>query len=427
MKWINPDKFFDMNRPKLLMFGWEFPPHNSGGLGVACFGLSRALSRLNTEIIFVLPQKIPTTADFMRVVFPEDYLSEEIIRQSRLTGDLMLHAYVTSQEYQTQLEKVSLLKGAVTYASDLYGEVRRYGVLARAIAKKETFDVIHAHDWLSFPAGIEAKRVSGKPLIVHVHATEFDRCGGPDINRQVFEIEKEGLEKADGIVAISEFVKNNIIRNYGADPKKIRVIHNGVDEEDYATDPGAHEGFEALKAAGKKIVLFLGRITIQKGPDYFIEAAKIVLNYNPDVIFLVAGSGDMERQMIRKAAELGIGDKVIFTGFLRGKEWLQVFRSADLFVMPSVSEPFGLVALESMVNGTPVLISKQSGVSEVARNVLKTDFWDTEEMANKILAVLGSEGLPAVLKKEGFSEAREISWKEAAKKCIEFYNQLAQT
>jgi glycosyltransferase involved in cell wall biosynthesis len=409
------------------MFGWEFPPHNSGGLGVACFGLSRALSRQNADIIFVLPQKIPAAADFMRVVFPENYLSRKNIRKSRLASDLLLHAYVTSQEYKEQLEKVSLLKGVMTYAQDLYSEVRRYGLMARTIAKKESFDVIHAHDWLSFPAGIEAKKVSGKPLIVHVHATEFDRCGGPDINRRVFEIEKEGLEKADGIIAISEFVKNNIIQNYGADPKKIRVIHNGVDEEDYAADPGMHEGLEAFKKAGQKIVLFLGRITIQKGPDYFIEAASIVLRYNPKVIFLVAGSGDMERQMIRKAAELGIADKVIFTGFLRGKEWLQVFRAADLFVMPSVSEPFGLVALESMVNGTPVLISKQSGVSEVARNVLKTDFWDTEEMANKILAVLGSEGLPAVLKKEGYFEARTISWSEAAKKCLEFYNQLAHT
>ena len=418
---------FDMKRPKVLMFGWEFPPYNSGGLGVACFGLSRALARLKAEIIFVLPQKIPVTVDFMRVVYPENYLSEEVICQNRLAGELLLRAYVTSQEYQDQLEKASLLKGVVSYASDLYGEVRRYGLLARAIAKAEKFDVIHAHDWLSFPAGIEAKRVSGKPLIVHVHATEFDRCGGPDINRRVFEIEKEGLDAADGIVAISEFVKNNIIKNYGADPKKIRVIHNGVDEEDYASDPGGHEGLEALKKAGRKIVLFLGRITIQKGPDYFIEAAKIVLNYNPDVIFLVAGSGDMERQMIRKAAELGIADKVIFIGFLRGKEWLQVFRAADLFVMPSVSEPFGLVALESMINGTPVLISKQSGVSEVARNVLKTDFWDTEEMANKILAVLSSEGLPTVLKNEGLAEARGISWKEAARKCLEFYNQLAQT
>lgn len=423
-----------MKQPRVLMFGWEFPPHNSGGLGVACFGLSRALSRQNARITFVLPQKIPATADFMRVVFPEDYLNrKKRCRHCReqMASHLLLHAYITSREYKKELRKelkrVSLLKGAVTYAQDLYSEVHRYGLVAREIARAEDFDVIHAHDWLSFLAGIEAKKVSGKPLVVHVHATEFDRGGGNGVNQRIWEIEKEGLDKADGIIAISEFVKNNIIKNYGADPKKIRVIHNGVDEEDYATDPGTHEGLEALKKSGQKIVLFLGRITIQKGPDYFIEAARIVLRYNPKVIFLVAGSGDMERQMIRKAAELGIADKVIFTGFLRGKEWLQAFRAADLFVMPSVSEPFGLVALESMMNGTPVLISKQSGVSEVAKNVLKTDFWDTEEMANKILAVLGSDGLPAVLRNEGRAEACGISWKEAARKCLEFYNQLART
>lgn len=417
-----------MNQPKVLMFGWEFPPHNSGGLGVACFGLSRALSREQAEIIFVLPQKIPAAADFMRVVFPENYLGESFLRRHPyLSGDFLLYPYITSQSYAEHLEKVTRHRKeqAVFYENNLYGEVRRYSLAAREIARQENFDIIHAHDWLSFLAGIEAKKVSGKPLIVHVHATEFDRGGGNGVNQRVWEIEKAGLDQADGVIAISEFVKNNIIKNYGADPKKIRVIHNGVDEEDYAADPGSHEGLAALKAAGQKIILFLGRITIQKGPDYFIEAAHIVLRYNPNVIFLVAGSGDMERQMIRKAAELGIADKVIFTGFLRGKEWLQVFRAADLFVMPSVSEPFGLVALESMINGTPVLISKQSGVSEVAKNVLKVDFWDTEEMANKILAVLGSEGLPAVLRSEGRAEARHISWSEAARKCIEFYKQLA--
>jgi len=410
------------------MFGWEFPPHNSGGLGVACYGLSRALARQDVEIIFVLPQKISVSADFMRVVFPENYLSRSILRKKYLpSGELILRAYMSSKEYQEQLEKVSLsnVNKKIFYERDLFSEVRRYGLLAQEIAQRENFDVIHAHDWLSFLAGIAAKEASGKPLVVHVHSTEFDRCGGTDINQEVWKIEKEGLDAADGIVAISEFVKDNIVKNYGADERKIRVVHNGVDEEDYTKDLEKHLGITELKKAGHKIVLFLGRITIQKGPDYFIEAASIVLKYDPKVIFLVAGSGDMEHQMIRRAAALGISDKVIFTGFLRGKQLQQVFRAADLFVMPSVSEPFGLVALEAMINGTPALISKQSGVSEVAQNVLKVDFWDTQEMANKILAVVSSDGLPSTLKKEGVAEARKINWKEAARKCIELYNQLA--
>ena len=422
-----------MQRLRVLMYGWEFPPYNSGGLGVACFGLSRALSRQKVKITFVLPQKIPVSVDFARIVFAQDYQNTNLsLRDNRKNNQIngfWLHPYITSQEYEKDIsqltqEQYQTQNNNFFPAKSLNEEVWRYALNARNIARQEKFDIIHAHDWLSFPAGIETKKISQKPLIVHVHATEFDRTANQGVNQSVFEIEKEGFEKADGIIAVSHLVKRNLIKHYGVQEQKIKVVYNGIEKEDYVQKPEKSLGIEKLKKNGYKIVLFLGRLTVQKGPDYFIEAAKLALNYNPKIVFLVAGSGDMENQMIEKVAKLGISDKVIFSGFLRGKEWSQAFQEADLFVMPSVSEPFGLVALESMINGTPVLISKQSGVSEVARNALKTDFWDVEEMANKILTTLNSQGMQSVLKKEGAKEAENLSWQKAARQCLAFYNRF---
>ena len=414
-----------MSQPVVLMYGWEFPPYNSGGLGVACYGLSRALSRKKVKITFVLPQKIPLSDNFMRIIFAQDYAKYSIEQKNSLkTKGFLLYPYITQEDYQQQYQKQKQKKGNIFFAPDLYSEVQRYALNAQNIARQEEFDVIHAHDWLSFLAGIKSKEVSGKPLIIHVHSTEFDRTGNRGVNQLVWEIEKEGMEKADKIIAVSGLIKKNLIQNYAVPQEKIEVVYNGIEEEDYTQDFGKNISLEKLKKAGNKIVLFLGRLTIQKGPDYFIEAAKIVLDYDSQVIFLVAGSGDMEKQMIDKVARLGISDKVIFTGFLRGKEWSQVFKGADMFIMPSVSEPFGLVALEAMMSGTPVLISKQSGASEVAKNVLKTDFWDVNEMANKILTTLHSQGIQKTLKKEGFKEVKNINWRQAADRCIAIYKQL---
>lgn len=396
---------------RVLMFGWEFPPHNSGGLGTACFGLTRALAARKIDVLFVLPKKVGVSAGFMNILFAD----ERRVKFHEI--ETPLKPYVTSDGYILERDKI---------ISDIYGntlmqEVRRYALRAREIAKKEKFDVIHAHDWLSFLAGLEAKKVSGKPLILHMHATEFDRTGGQGVNQQVYDIERSALAQADGIIAVSNFTKEKIIEHYGIPASKIEVVHNGIDECDYAKIP---DKLSELKKAGQKIVLFAGRITIQKGPEYFIRAAKRVLEVNPNVLFLVAGSGDMERQMMLEAASLGISDHVIFVGFLRGDDLNAAYKAADLFVMPSVSEPFGITPLESIIAGAPVLISKQSGVSEVLTHALKTDFWDTEDMANNILGVVSHRSLWQTLWRNSREEIKKINWDAASKKCIHYYEKI---
>jgi glycosyltransferase involved in cell wall biosynthesis len=284
--------------------------------------------------------------------------------------------------------------------------------------------VIHAHDWLSFSAGVEAKKISGKPLVVHVHATELDRTGYLNPNREIYDLEKRGMEEADSVVTVSEFTKKIVIDRYGILPSKITVVHNGIDESDSIEVHGTEEKLAKLKKHNKKIVLFVGRVTLQKGPDYFLKTAKIVLDNYPDVYFIMAGSGDMQNQAVKYSSELGISDKVIFAGFLRGHELESVYRMADLFVMPSVSEPFGLTALEAVKNGTPVIISKQSGVSEILKNALRADFWDTEEFANKIISTLYHKSIRDTLKSRAFSELSNFAWKNAALKCLHIYKSL---
>lgn len=280
------------------------------------------------------------------------------------------------------------------------------------------------NDWLTIPAAILAKKMTGKPLVLHIHATEFDRSGDNGANSRVYDIEKRGMDAADIIIAVSNFTKNKIIKYYGIDPGKIRVVHNAAEDVSQALgDTSILEDIYRLKSIGKKIVLYLGRITLQKGPDYFIRAAEIVLRYNPDVIFIVAGSGDMEHKMIELAAELGISGNMIFTGFLREEKISKVYRAADLYVMPSVSEPFGITTLEAMKYNTPVLVSKQSGVSEVITHALKVDFWDIQEMANKMLAVLEHQALSEALKENGWHDLDKISWKNSAQAVVNAYRE----
>ena len=393
------------------MFGWEFPPHNSGGLGTACFGLTRALAKRRVEVLFVLPKKVGVSSDFVNILFADTR------KVKFLEVESSLKPYVTSEGYLRERDKT---------LSDIYGntlmqEVRRYALRAREIAKKERFDIIHAHDWLSFLAGVEAKKVSGKPLILHMHATEFDRTGGQGVNQDVYNIEREAMNYADGIIAVSNFTKQKIVEHYGIPADKIEVVHNGIDECDYTSIP---DRLSELKNAGQKIVLFAGRITIQKGPEYFIRAAKRVLDMKQNVLFLIAGSGDMERQMMLEAATLGISDHVVFVGFLRGDDLNAVYRAADLFVMPSVSEPFGITPLESIIAGTPVLISKQSGVAEVLTHALKADFWDTEDMANKILGVVSHHSLWETLWGNSREEVKKVTWDAASRKCIDYYERI---
>ncbi|MCR4325710.1 MAG: glycosyltransferase family 4 protein [Patescibacteria group bacterium] len=392
-------------KTRILMFGWEFPPYHSGGLGVACLGLTRALSERGVDVIFVMPKKLDVNTPWARIVFADSERTDVRAFDSSLTPYVTKHGY-TKQD-----------NGGGIYAQDLLAEVRRYAAAGRRIALDERFDVIYAHDWLSFGAGVEAKRATGKPLIVHVHATEFDRCGGSQgTNRQVYEAEKEGMTEADVIITVSEMTRQIIVREYGISPEKIRVVYNGIDDTTAPKGGEALPRLRTLKLSGYRLVLFIGRITLQKGPDHFLRAAKRVLERNPQVLFIVSGAGDMEEQVMRLAADLGIAGHVFFTGFLSGTERHEVYSSADLFVMPSVSEPFGIATLEAMRLGTPVLLSKQSGVSEVVRHVLKVDFWDVDEMANKILAVVGHAGLRESLAENAANEAERLTWAQAAQK-----------
>jgi glycosyltransferase involved in cell wall biosynthesis len=388
---------------RILMIGWELPPHNSGGLGVACMGLARALTDKGAKVTFVLPKKTNVKSDFMDIVFAD------IKEVEKLTM-----VYTTSELSVEQLWIDEPMPDFVAAAV-------AYGNKISQIAKKLNADIIHSHDWLTSPAALAAKKVLGKPTVAHVHSTEFDRTGGNYPNKFVYDIEKKGLINSDRIISVSQYTKNLIVRNYGINSAKIDVVHNGVDEFKKRDLPPVL--FE-LKRLGYKVVLYLGRITLQKGPDYFVYSAKKVLEYQPKTLFVVVGDGDMQNFMMDEAARLGIMNNFLFTGFLRGEEKDRVWQNADLYVMPSVSEPFGITALESIANGTPVLISYQSGVSEVIKNALKVDFWDVDEMTNKIVSVLRHPTLKQVLNIESGKELPNVNWAVAADKCLGIYESM---
>lgn len=403
---------------RVLMFGWEFPPANSGGLGVACYGLTRALANEGVHVTFVLPRKAPVKENGSRIVFAG--LEPASIDFVRL--DTLLTPYVTSENYG----RIRSEYGDAPYGGTLIEEVERYGVLAGRLAAQENFDVIHAHDWLSFLAGVKAREVSGKPLVSHIHATEYDRTGGNGENPRVAHIERLGMLEADCVVAVSEYTKRVVANSYGVNPSKVEVIHNGIDLDEFReADGGKVPLLEELKSFGYGIVLFVGRITLQKGPDYFVRMAEQILRHQPKTVFVVGGTGDMKTQMIRQAAYAGISDKFVFAN-LWGAERDRVYRLADLYVMPSVSEPFGITPLESIMWGTPALISKQSGVSEVLTHALKVDFWDVDQMANKAVAVLRNRSLRNTLAQNGKENVTGITWKKAAEKCKALYESLAR-
>jgi glycogen synthase len=397
------------------MFGWEFPPLHSGGLGTACFGLTKGLYNNDVEVNFVMP-RIPKSiqSEFVNLVSatPENV--------SVITIESPLQGYMTQEEYALTINPFSDGQASL-YGKNLFEEVRRYSLLAGRVGREVEHDVIHAHDWMTYEAALAAKAESGRPLVVHVHATEFDRTGGNEIHQFVYDIERRGMHEADQIIAVSQFTKNKIIEHYGVDSAKVTVVHNAVEFNDHKFTKK-----EMGLSDKEKVVLFLGRITLQKGPDYFMHTAKRVLDYMQDVTFVMAGSGDMQARMIEEAASLGIADKMLFTGFLRGKDVDKAYQMADLYVMPSVSEPFGITPLEAMRNNVPVLISKQSGVSEVVGHALKTNFWDVNEMANQIISVLEHDVLHKSLKKNGSREVLKFSWDEPARKCSEIYERLME-
>lgn len=481
---------------RILMLGWEFPPFIAGGLGTACYGLTKALDRLGHEVIFVLPKPVDrSNASHIRLLSPDAIRQLDWTPPAAGAGAPSLAASVgggggtggaeaqgktllgseayhmlgfehavfrsvpagftspyrsfragkkgglsvlgvedeedevgaepISEAMREQLAIAAAMGGDLSesaarggagaaYEGDMIANAERYARLVVAISRAERFDVIHAHDWMTFPAGIALAQVSGKPLVAHVHSTEFDRSGD-HINQRVYDIERRGMHAALRVIAVSNLTQSICTRRYGIDHAKVDVVYNGIEGE------GHQPPSDARIESKDKIVLFLGRITMQKGPEYFIRAAKRVLEKVPNAKFVVAGSGDMTVRMIEEAAHHGIGHRVLFTGFLRGNQVDRIFRMADCYVMPSVSEPFGIAPLEAMRNDVPVIISKQSGVSEVLTHALKVDFWDIDEMANKIVAVLRHPPLGATLREHGSFELRKLTWDGAAQKCVQSY------
>jgi glycogen synthase len=441
---------------RVFMLGWEFPPFISGGLGTACYGLTKAMSGLGTEILFVLPR--PVTSPFsthVKLLSPRadsplaspvtEFRLDEFEHVSfRAISSKMGDPYARP-ERKTAADRSRAIKGAVGpdeevpvaatpnagfvdapakastsgdhYGGDMFGEIQRYAQLATEIARQEQFDVVHAHDWMTFPAGLAVAAARGVPLVVHVHSTEFDRSG-VNVDTRIYDIERRGMHGAMKVIAVSLLTKNICAHHYGIAPEKVEVVYNAVEINGNGFD---EEKYKIHK--DEKIVLFLGRITMQKGPEYFLAAAKKVLEVMDNVKFVMAGSGDMIRRTIEMAAAMGIGHKVLFTGFLRGPDVERVFKMADLYVMPSVSEPFGIAPLEAMSHDVPVIVSKQSGVSEILNHALKVDFWDVNEMANKIVAVLRHPPLASTLRQHGSFDVRKRTWVDAAKECVGVYGQ----
>lgn len=401
------------------MFGWEFPPYNSGGLGVACEGLSKALCAKGVDLTFVLPYKIPLMANWCRFVFADT----DTVFQTAEEHIAMTSGYQSHQVEERGSKIVSGYQRPAGLPKSIFERVLAYGQRSGVIAEKVEHSIIHTHDWLTYPAGIKAKKASGKPLVAHIHATEFDRCGGSNVNKNIFAIESQGFREADMVVAVSGRTRETVIEKYGVSPKKVEVVHNGVEFAEH--NSRLPEDLEVLKKYGANIVLFVGRITLQKGPDYFVALAEKVLRFEPKTFFVVSGSGDMEEAMIQEVSKRGLSSHFIFCGFLRGEELRRIYKAGDVFVMPSVSEPFGIVPLEAMLSDTPVLISKESGVSEVVSSALKSHFWDVDDMTDKVVSVLRHKKLKEHLQINGKKEARSINWNKSANSLLRLYKNLA--
>lgn len=398
------------------MYGWEFPPIQSGGLGIACQGIVEGLLGHQHEVFLVLPKTSPAMQMYGEKL--------KVLSASESGGMVQLEAidtslynpYSTSElSYQSRLkEMLSKDEPSSIYGKNMMEEVHRYAAKAAVHAAKVPHDVIHAHDWLTAEAGVQAKEISGKPLIMQIHATEFDRSG-ENPNQQVYDLERRGMEQADRVIAVSEFTKKMLIKHYGIPDWKIDVVHNAV-----------RSNFDQYQKTHRlqqddKIVLFLGRMTMQKGPDYFLKMAKRVLEHMQNVKFIMAGDGDMMEQVIQLALDLGVERKVLFSGFLKGNEIARAYAQADLYVMPSVSEPFGITPLEAIKQGTPVLISKQSGVSEIIKNALRVDFWDVEDMAEKVIAALKYPALSQVLREYSQRDLSKLNWHKQAGEIVKSY------
>ena len=392
------------------MFGWELPPYNSGGLGVACYGLARGLCHQGVSISFALPRQLPYHIPFMNILGYDLYGLHPVAINS------LLKSYMTNSQYQhltTETDQDHLKM----YGHTLYDEAMRFGSMAASWASHVPCHLNHAHDWMTYPAGMSAKRINGKPLVAHVHATEFDRTGG-HVDSRIADLEYQGLTTADKIITVSHYTKNIVNQYYGIPQDKITVVYNGVDPLEFsATDvrrvfPNDH------------IVLYVGRLTFQKGIEYFLRSAAKVLEYHPNTVFIIVGDGDMFTRHVLESAYLGISSRVIFTGFLTGAKLHSIYQMADAFVMPSVSEPYGLVVLEALASGVPCIVSKQSGVTETVKNIFTVDFWDTDKMAHLIDTVLTHPHLSKEMVQHARHELKALSWDNAARKTLSVYQSL---
>lgn len=415
---------------KALMFGWEFPPHILGGLGTASYGLTKGMyNNGDMDITFVIPKPWgDEEKGFAQIIGANNTpvawrdVSREYV-ESRIGNTMSPELYFKLRDHiyadfnYMRLNDLGCIEFSGKYPENILEEINNYSIVAGVIARTVPCDIIHSHDWLTYPAGIHAKNVTGKPLVIHVHATEFDRSRGKP-NPTVFSIEKDGMTNADHIITVSELTRRTVIEKYGIDPAKVTTVHNAV-------IPLSEDLLNLEKRESQdKVITFLGRITMQKGPEYFVEAAAKVLQKNKNVRFVMAGGGDMEAAMIRLAAKRGISDRFHFTGFLRGKEVYQMFRDSDVYVMPSVSEPFGISPLEAMEMGVPSIISKQSGCAEILNNVIKTDYWDIDAMADAMHALVSYPALHNTLRDRGIEEIHNITWEKAGKKVIDIYKNV---
>jgi glycogen synthase len=425
---------------KVLMFGWEFPPQITGGLGTACYGITKSLAQQNVEVLFVVPKAFgDEDKRFTKIQdageIPAKYLelnSKKFwnkIHYKEIIATLI--PYTTPEDYKKKLEddvlriisdekpeRPDFEPFTGKYGIDLWHEINRYSVAASILAKRESYDIIHAHEWLTFQAAVNAKKISGKPLIVHIHATEFDRSGW-NINKRIYDIEKLGMEESDKVITVSNYTRDIVINKYGIHPGKVVAIHNAIEKN------SNRERSERKKKTDQKMVTFLGRFTYQKGPEYFVEAAYNVLKKDEKVKFVMAGSGDLKDKIVRYVNNLGISANVLFPGFLNSDEVKKLFADTSLFVMPSVSEPFGISPLEALQSKIPVIISKQSGVSEVIRNAIKVDYWDVHALSDAIWGVLNYKTLSFSLARKGNKEVNKLKWDTAGKKIFDVYKSLA--
>lgn len=414
---------------KVLMFGWEFPPHILGGLGTASYGMTRGLSKQeDMDIVFCIPKPWgDEDQSFVKLIgmnstpvvwrdVSRDYVAERVGKymDPQLYFDLRDHIYADFNYMHTN--DLGCIEFSGRYPDNLHEEINNYSIVAGVVARQQQFDIIHSHDWLTYPAGIHAKQVSGKPLVIHVHATDYDRSRG-NVNPTVYAIEKNGMDYADHIMCVSELTRQTVINKYHQDPRKVTAVHNAV-------DPVSQEVLDKVPHHNpkEKIVTFLGRITMQKGPEYFVEAAALVLSKTKHVRFVMAGNGDMMNQMIQLAAERGIADHFHFPGFMRGKQVYEVLKSSDVYIMPSVSEPFGISPLEAMQVSVPTIISKQSGCAEILDKCIKIDYWDIHAMADAIYSICTRPSLYGYLREEGKKEVDAITWENVGKKIRTIYD-----